>query len=66
MDIEESYVYPSLKITEHLDHCSMAKHVSRVARRALGLVIAKYKVFGGLPFNNYSNLYESLVNSTVN
>ena len=39
----------------------MAKSVGR----ALGIVIAKYKSFGGLPFSSYSKLYESIVWSTI-
>ncbi|MEW8547636.1 MAG: reverse transcriptase family protein, partial [Candidatus Thiodiazotropha sp.] len=66
LDIEKSYVYLGLIITEHLDYCSMAKHVSNSASRALGLVIAKYKAFGGIPFRTYSKLYESMVDSTIN
>ena len=33
---------------EHLDYNIMAKHVSKAANRALGLVIAKSKSFGGV------------------
>ena len=43
----------------------MAKDVAKSAGRALGIVIAKYKSFGGLPFSSYAKLYESIVWSTI-
>ena len=39
--------------------------MAKSAGRALGIVIAKYKSFGGLPFSSYSKLYESIVWSTI-
>ena len=43
----------------------MAKHVAKAANRALGLVISRYKTFGGLPYNSFTKLYDSVVYSTV-
>ena len=43
----------------------MAKHVAKAANRALGLVISRYKTFGGLPYNSYTKLYDSAVYSTI-
>lgn len=53
-------------ITEHLNYNIMAKHISKAAGRALGLLISKYKPFGGFPFSTLSKLYESIVDSTIN
>ncbi|MCG8048458.1 MAG: reverse transcriptase family protein, partial [Candidatus Thiodiazotropha endolucinida] len=66
LDVTSSYVYLGIMISEHLDYGIMAKHVSKSAGRALGLLISKYKAFGGLPFKTFSKLYESIVDSTIN
>ena len=42
------YIYLGILLTEHLDYNIMAKHVSKAANRALGLVITKSKSFGGV------------------
>ncbi len=39
----------------------MAKLVAKSANRALGLLIVKYKAFGGMSHDVFSNLYDSLV-----
>lgn len=59
------YTYLGLLLTEHLDYTAMAKQVSKSANRALSLVISKYKLFGGLPFNTYTKLFDSVVWSTI-
>ena len=38
----------------------MVKHVAQSASRALGLLIAKYKTLGGVPYNVYTKLYDSV------
>ena len=43
----------------------MAKQAAKSVNRALGLVIAKYKEFGGLPFSTYTKLFDSVVWSTI-
>ena len=63
--IETQYTYLGLLLMEHLDYNSMAKHVAKAANRALGLVISRYKTFGGLPYNSYTKLYDSVVYSTI-
>lgn len=66
-DIETAcqYTYLGILLTEHLDYTAMAAQVAKSANRALGLVISKYKAFGGLPFSTYSKLYDSIVWSTI-
>ena len=44
----------------------MAKQEAKSASRALGLVISKYKAFGGLPFSTFSKLFDSIVWGTIN
>ena len=39
----------------------MAKVVAKSASRALGLLIAKSKCLGGVPFHVFSKLYDSMV-----
>ena len=61
LNIVEQYVYLGLTLTEFLDYNVTAKLVSQSAGRALGLLIAKFKSLGGMPFDVYSKLYDSLV-----
>ncbi|CAC5407696.1 unnamed protein product [Mytilus coruscus] len=65
INVVEKYTYLGLVLTEHLDYQIMAKHVATSANRALGLVISKYKSFGGLPFDSFTKLYDSIVWSTI-
>ncbi|CAG2200582.1 unnamed protein product [Mytilus edulis] len=65
INVVEKYTYLGLVLTEHLDYQIMAKHVAASANRALGLVISKYKSFGGLPFDSFTKLYDSIVWSTI-
>ncbi|KAK6181789.1 hypothetical protein SNE40_009574 [Patella caerulea] len=48
-------------LTEHLDYTCMAKHVAKSAARALGLLIAKAKCMGGLPYDSFTKLYNNLI-----
>ena len=57
----ESYKYLGLILTEFLDFSKTAKAVAKSANRALGLIIAKAKYFGGLPYNVFYKLYERIV-----
>ena len=59
------YKYLGLLLNEHLDFKVTADHVAKSAMRALGLIIAKSKVCGGLPFNCFKQLYESIVLPTI-
>ena len=49
LDVVESYKYLGLILTEFLDFSKAAKAVAKSANRALGLIIAKAKSFGGVP-----------------
>lgn len=57
----DQYKYLGLIFTEHLDFDKMANMVASSASRALGLLIAKVKTMGGVPFDTYTKLYDSMV-----
>ncbi len=61
LEVVDSYNYLGVLLTEHLNYDLMAKAASKSANRALGLLIAKFKSLGGMPFNVYSKLYDTMV-----
>ena len=65
LEVCSKYRYLGLWFTEHLDLQYMVKQVAASAQRSLGLLIAKSKCTGGMPYNCYSKLYDSLVQSVI-
>lgn len=65
LDYVSHYKYLGLVLHEHLDFNVTAKSVAQSASRALGLVIAKTKAYGGFPFGTFSKLYDSTVSSVI-
>ena len=61
----ERYKYLGLVLDYSLDYNTTAAVVAKSASRALGLIISKDKVMGGLPYNSFSKLYESTVMSII-
>ena len=61
IQLASQYNYLGLLLTEFLDFGLMANTVAKSACRALGLVIYKCKLNGGLPFKCFTKLYDSLV-----
>ena len=61
LDTVQKYRYLGLVINEHIDMSETAKVVAQSATRALGVLINKYIVHGGMPYKTYSKLYYSLV-----
>ena len=59
--VTDKYVYLGLTLTEFLDYNITAKMVAQSASRALGLLIAKCKSLGGMPYDVYTKLYDALV-----
>ena len=59
--VVDKYTYLGITLTEFLDYEVTAKIVAQSATRALGLLIAKYKSIGGMPFKVFTKLYDSLV-----
>ena len=65
LNVVEKYTYLGLILTEFLDYNVTAKVVAQSASRALGILIAKSKCLGGLPFHVYSKLCDSVVWSVI-
>ena len=65
LEIVNKYKYLGLWFTDNIDLKYMAEQVAISAHRALGIVIAKSKAFGGLPYDCFSKLYNSLVQSVL-
>ena len=55
------YTYLGLLLDEYLDFNVTAKSFAQSAGRAIGLVIAKCKEMGGVPYNVFTKLYDSSV-----
>ena len=66
IEITNQYTYLRILLSEHLYYYLMAQQMAKSASRALGLIISKYKAFGGLPFSTFSKLFDSIVWSTIN
>ena len=65
LDYTGQYKYLGLILHEHLDFNVTAKSVAQSASRALGLVVAKAKAYGGFPFGTFSKLSDSTVSSVI-
>lgn len=61
IEYTDKYMYLGLMLHEFLDYNVTAKFVAQSAGRALGLLIAKFKNAGGLPYDVYTKLYNSCV-----
>ena len=55
------YMYLGIMLDEYLDYNVTSKCVAQSAGRALGLLIAKFKNAGGLPYEVYTKLYNACV-----
>ncbi len=58
-------MYLGLTLSEHLDYNVMVKVVAQSASRALGLLIAKYKSIGGMPYDFFTKLYDTIVHPVI-
>ena len=61
IECSSTYRYLGLVLDEHLNLNTTAKMVAQSASRALGLVIAKCKIAGGVPYNVFTKLYDAIV-----
>ena len=61
LKVVNQYKYLGLVLNEFLDFKVTAEIVAKSANRALGLLIAKCKAAGGIPFNCFERLYKSMV-----
>ncbi len=57
--------YLGLVLNEHLDYQLMAKVVAKSTSRALGFLIAKNKVNGGMPYDVFTQRYNALVQPVI-
>jgi hypothetical protein len=65
VELADSHCYLGLVLSQHLDYAIMAKAVAKSAGRALGLLIGKSKVMGGLPYETFTTVYDSTVWATI-
>ena len=65
LEVVDRYKYLGLILSEHLDYNIMVNMVAGSANRALGLLIAKCKVNGGMPYDCFTKLYDALVLSII-
>ena len=65
IEIVTAQKYLGLHLNEHLDFNYTTKKVAQSATRCFGLLVAKFKHFGGLPFEVYTKLYDALVDSVI-
>jgi len=61
IEYTDKYKYLGLVFNEYINLSITAKMVAQSASRALGLVIAKCKLVGGVPYNVFTKLYDSIV-----
>ena len=61
LKIVPQYTYLGLVLNEHLDFSVTAAHVAKTAGRGLGVLIAKSKAYGGVPFACFSKLFLSVI-----
>ena len=66
LHIVSQYKYMGLILTECLDYNVMSKMVSKAASRALGLLIAKSKAYGGMPYQCFTKCFDALVRPIIN
>ena len=61
LDVTSEYKYLGLWFNEFLDLQGTVKHIAKSATRALGAVISKFKRTGGILFDCYKQLFDSMV-----
>ena len=59
--VTDRYMYLGLMLHENLDLNITARTVAQSASRALGLLIAKSKALGGMPYKVFTKLYDTVV-----
>ncbi len=65
IQVVDRYRYLGLIFTEYLDFSIMAKYVSQAVRRSLGMLIAKSRAHGGMPYAVFTKLFDSLVQPII-
>ena len=62
----DRYRYLGIVLNEFLDFSVTARVVADAAHRALGLLISKDKIQGGMPYKVFTKLYNALVQPIIN
>ena len=65
IEYSQFYKYLGLVLDDFLDYSVTAKYIAQSATRALGLLISKFKVLGGMPYEVFTGLYDNMVWSTI-
>ena len=61
MNIAKSYKYLGVLLTDTLDYNVMVKSVAQAANRALGLLISKIKLNGGVHYKYFTQMFDTFV-----
>ena len=62
----DRHTYLGITLNEFLDYNVTAKAVAQSSSRALGLLIAKLKCMGEMPYDVFTKLYDAVVWSVIN
>ncbi len=65
MELVTQYKYLGLLLTEILDYKATASMIVKFAAHALGLLNAKSKANGGMPYGVFSHLHDLLVQPII-
>ena len=63
--IVENQKHLGLYFRYNMDFNYTAKKVAQAANRSLGLFIANFKAFGGIPYTCFSKFYDAIVDSVI-
>ena len=61
VEICQSYKYLGLVLNEFLGYNITCKIIAQSANRTLGVLIAKSKAYGGMPYDCYTKLFNAIV-----
>ena len=61
IEIVDKYRYLGILLNDTLDYDITAKYITQSATRALGLLISKFRAAGGMPFDVFTKLYDTMV-----
>ena len=65
LGLVDKYRYLGLTLNNTLDYNITVKYVAQASTRALGLLISKFRSIGGLSYDVYTKLYDTLVWSII-
>ena len=65
IEMVSKYKYLGLVLNDLLDYGMTAKVVAQAAHRALGVLIAKDRAYGGMPYKIFTKLYDTMVQPII-